>query len=442
MRNCHSSIAFLILAISFHLRQILPCAASPTRGFSVDLIHRDYSPQSPYYDPNETRSQRLNRDLLRSTSRAKHIVDATNQRSEPITEIRRSVWSYLMKISIGTPRVPILAVVDTGSSLIWTQCDPCFPCFQQPHLPFDPFKSVTYKPVNCYSSTCSFPFECGQHGLCKYKVKYEDGSFSMGTLAKETITISTSSFNKIVIGCGHSNNKTSRDTFSGIVGLGRGSLSLLSQIENAIDGKFAYCLVSYSSIDEASSPGKLYFGYNAAVSGPGVVSTPLITKKSGFFYLHLEGISVSDTRVECENTLSDLLSNTSGNMIIDSGSALTYLPRACYLELESEISKRIKLERIPDPQEMLSLCYRTTLPEVETPMVKVHFLGGSLELGPRNLFIKVSEDVACFGFVPQHHSLSVYGSIAQADFLVGYDIKNNVLSFKRTEEPHGCAGSS
>jgi hypothetical protein len=30
-----------------------------------------------------------------------------------------------MKYSIGTPPVPILGVADTGSDLIWLQCEPC-----------------------------------------------------------------------------------------------------------------------------------------------------------------------------------------------------------------------------------------------------------------------------------------------------------------------------
>ncbi|KAE9594006.1 putative nepenthesin [Lupinus albus] len=50
-----------------------------------------------------------------------------------------------MKFSIGTPKFDVMAEADTGSDLIWMQCQPCKKCYKQTEPVFDPSKSKTYK---------------------------------------------------------------------------------------------------------------------------------------------------------------------------------------------------------------------------------------------------------------------------------------------------------
>ncbi|PHU08743.1 hypothetical protein BC332_20603 [Capsicum chinense] len=143
-----------------------------------------------------------------------------------------------MKISIGTPPVDTLVIVDTGSDLTWTQCDLSIETFR--------FASTSGKNV-------SIP--------------------------------------DIAFGCGRSNGGMFSNATSGFIGLGRGNVSIVNQMHQEIKGKFSYCLIPFEiSSTNPNAASHINFGDNAVVSSPGVVSTPLFTKDdpSGAFNLCYE----------------------------------------------------------------------------------------------------------------------------------------------------------
>ncbi|KAA3486533.1 aspartic proteinase CDR1-like [Gossypium australe] len=81
-------------------------------GFSVELIHRDFP---------KTNNQCLAAVHCRLNRFTLTYISKTGAQSD----IRSNQGEYLMNISIGTPTFEILAIADTGSDLIWTQCHPC-----------------------------------------------------------------------------------------------------------------------------------------------------------------------------------------------------------------------------------------------------------------------------------------------------------------------------
>ncbi|CAI0433757.1 unnamed protein product [Linum tenue] len=104
-----------------------------------------------------------------------------------------------MNISIGTPPFPILAVADTGSDVVWTQCKPCSSCYDQDAPIFDPAASSSYKTVPCSSNACSSLQAEGAYcsstdAVCHYKVGYGDRSHTYGDLALDTVTLVPSDF--------------------------------------------------------------------------------------------------------------------------------------------------------------------------------------------------------------------------------------------------------
>ncbi|XWS58650.1 hypothetical protein CRYUN_Cryun08bG0052700 [Craigia yunnanensis] len=236
-----------------------------------------------------------------------------------------------MNISIGTPPFEILAIADTGSDLTWTQCDPCPECYKQDAPLFNPDSSSTYKILSCSSRQCQ---ELGDHicsieanDTCFYSIS--DGS-TTGPVALP----------KTIIGCGHNNEGTFSEKGSGIIGLGGRVVSLISQMGASIAGKFSYCLVPFSS---ESGKSQINFGNNAVVSGSGVVSTPLVKKSPDVFYfLTLEAIGVDDDKLEFTGSS---LGRTEGNIIIDSGTTLTILPRDFYSKLETSVASKIAANR-------------------------------------------------------------------------------------------------
>ncbi|KAI6706312.1 hypothetical protein NL676_009274 [Syzygium grande] len=425
----HPLLSFaLILAFS------IPCQSAPEYGFTTELVHRDSS-RSPYYNPAETPHQRVANAIRRSISRADHLGQSSaNALSTPSGVIVSSNGEYLLNVSLGSPRVAIVGIADTGSDLIWTQCEPCHDCFKQASPLFNPRKSSTYKDISCSVSPCRTLSQtsCGVRGLCEYSYSYGDRSYSKGNLATETLTLGSTSgqpvsFPKVIFGCGHDNGGTFNDRTDGIIGLGGGSISLLTQLGTATGGKFSYCLVPYSSDHGSSS--KLNFGANAVVAGRGVISTPLVQKDpKTFYFLTLEAVSVGKTRIKfTSDDPSDPMRE--GNIIIDSGTTLTLLPFDILTKIEDVLGKFVTLPPASDPSQILSLCYQAGADVGSSiPTITFHFKGADVELNAGNTFVRVADDIICLAMASG--LTTIYGNLAQMNYLIGYDTQNNKLSFK------------
>ncbi|XWS57953.1 hypothetical protein CRYUN_Cryun09bG0217200 [Craigia yunnanensis] len=425
----HTSLFSLVFAI-LGLSSICLIEAQKG-GFSVELIHRD-SPKSPLYNPFETTFNRVTNAVPRSFNRVHRFKPTSVSTKVAEADIIVDSGEYLMNISIGTPAFDIVAIADTGSDLIWTQCMPCSQCFKQDAPLFDPSESSTYKTYSCNASQCENleGNSCSSNNSCQYSVSYGDNSFSIGDLAADTLTLPSTTGRPVavpntVIGCGHNNDGTFDEKTSGIIGLGGGDVSLISQLGTSIAGKFSYCLLPISQTGESS---KMNFGSNAIVSGNGVVSTPL-TKQfpPTFYFLTLEAVSVGSNRI---NFTGSSFGTDEGNIIIDSGTTLTLLPQDFYSELESTVSSQINATRVDGP-EGLSLCYDAQT-DFAVPNITIHFTDADVRLQPLNTFVLVSDTVACFTFssVPD---FAIYGNLAQMNFLVGYDTDKQTVSFKPTD---------
>ncbi|EOY10345.1 Eukaryotic aspartyl protease family protein, putative [Theobroma cacao] len=400
-------------------------------GFSVELIHRD-SPKSPLYNPLETASNRVANALRRSFNRAQRFKPSSISTKAVDADLIADSGEYLMNVSIGTPAFDIVAIADTGSDLIWTQCKPCSQCFRQDAPLFDPSKSSTFRTFSCSASQCENleGSSCSSNNTCRYSVTYGDNSFSNGDVAADTLTLPSTTgrpvaFRNTIIGCGHNNDGTFDENTSGIIGLGGGDVSLISQLGTSIAGKFSYCLLPLSDAGESN---KMNFGTDAIVSGAGVVSTPL-TKKfpSTFYFLTLEAVSVGSKRIKFTGSS---LGTDDGNIIIDSGTTLTLLPEDFYSELESAVASQIKARRVDGPQG-LSLCYDATT-DFAVPNITIHFTNADVKLAPLNTFVLVSDTVSCFTF-SSLQGFAIYGNLAQMNFLVGYDTEKQTVSFKPTD---------
>ncbi|MCD7452717.1 hypothetical protein HAX54_017936 [Datura stramonium] len=430
MANCVKHYSFFIIS-AILVSSIFAFTKAINNEFSIDLIHRD-SPDSPFYNPSLSFTERMNNSFHRSFIRSNSFC------SRSAVVVPSNNGEYLMKLSIGTPPVRILGVADTGSDLTWTQCLPCKKCFkQQTHL-FNPTKSSTYKPLPCGSQMChgAFSTSCNRtKRTCGYHITYGDDSYSFGDLATETIRFGSSeksqvSLKNIVIGCGHNNAGTfSGDKESGIVGLGGGSVSLISQMGSSIGGKFSYCLTPFYQHNSSVPKSRIHFGANAIVSGNKVVTTPLAKKfPATFYYLTLEGVSVGKKRLDFRKVS---FSYGEGNIILDSGTVLTLFLPEIYVKLETMVKEQIKLPTVADPLGALSLCYKSLSIE-KIPIITMHFKGADVILGPFNTFVGTSESSVCFAFAATY-GVPIYGNIAQTNFLVGYDLKKKRVSFKAAD---------
>ncbi|PHU28973.1 hypothetical protein BC332_01066 [Capsicum chinense] len=424
-------------------------------GFTLDLIHRD-SPLSPYYNPSITHSQRLRDASHRSFSRASFLRKASVHCTTPSNgSIQSNIipvpGEYLMKIAIGMPPRETFAIADTGSDLTWIQCKPCTECFNQSLPLFDTRKSSTYKTVGCHSKACQNVggASCVRKDVCEYEMRYGDSSHSIGDVASETFTFASTTTSKakkvhnisipnVVFGCGHDNGGTFNNRTSGIVGLGGSKISIIKQLDKQIKGRFSYCLIplNLSSSSHPNSTSKIHFGRKAVVSGHKVVTTPIIRKGPETFYLlNLESVSVGEKKLEFESPQpsSSAGNENLGNIIIDSGTTLTFLPEKLYNKLESTLVKTIKETRKEDPLEEFGLCYDSEKHAVNPPKIVFHFTDADIELLPENTFAEVDEGLTCLTIISAGLNGAIYGNLAQANFHIGYDLVNHKISFLPTD---------
>ncbi|XP_020883806.1 aspartic proteinase CDR1-like [Arabidopsis lyrata subsp. lyrata] len=378
--------------------QIITCflfttTASPPHGFTMDLIHRR----------SNASSSRLSNTQLGSSPYADTVFD-------------NSV--YLMKLQVGTPPFEIEAVIDTGSEITWTQCLPCVHCYKQNAPIFDPSKSSTFKEKRCHDHSCP------------YEVDYFDKTYTKGTLATDTVTIHSTSgepfvMAETIIGCGR-NNSWFRPSFEGFVGLNWGPLSLITQMGGEYPGLMSYCFAG-------NGTSKINFGTNAIVGGGGVVSTTMFvtTARPGFYYLNLDAVSVGDTRIE---TLGTPFHALEGNIVIDSGTTLTYFPESYCNLVRQAVEHVVPAVPAADPTGNDLLCYYSNTTEI-FPVITMHFSGGAdLVLDKYNMFMEsYSGGLFCLAIICNNPTQeAIFGNRAQNNFLVGYDSSSLLVSFKPT----------
>ncbi|KAF7021544.1 hypothetical protein CFC21_034481 [Triticum aestivum] len=383
------SRALLLVAVVL-TAQLCACTAyagSGGDGFSVEFIHRD-SVRSPFHDATLTAPARVLEAVRRSAAHAAALSRSYVRADAPsadgvVSPVTSRSSEYLMAVNIGTP----------------------------PTRMFDPYKSTTFGVVDCNSGTCrALHGECDANSKCTYIYSYADDSRTSGLLSTETFTFAdapgargdgTTRVANVNFGC----STTFVGTYigDGIVGLGGGDLSLVSQLgtDTSLGRRFSYCLVPYS----VNASSALNFGPRAAVTDPGAVTTPLIPfKVKAYYIVELQSLNV--------------------------GNATFAAP-----------------DRSPPPEESsLLLCFdvsgvREGQVAAMIPEVTLGLGGGAaVTLKAENTFFEVQEGTLCLAVAaakPEQLPASIIGNIAQQNMHVGYDLDKGTVTFA----PADCASS-
>ncbi|CAD6217820.1 unnamed protein product [Miscanthus lutarioriparius] len=312
---------------------------------------------------------------------------------------------------------------------------------------YAPARSATYANVSCGSrlcealpslrpsSRCSASASAQVRG-CAYYTSYGDGSSTDGVLATEAFTFGAgTTVHGLAFGCG-TYNLGGTDNSSGLVGMGRGPLSLVSQLGVT---RFSYCFTPFNDT-ATSSP--LFLGSSASLS-PAAKSTPFVPNPTGpprssYYYLSLEGITVGDTLLRIDPAVFQLTASGRGGLIIDSGTTITALEERAFVVLARAVAARVALPLASGAHLGLSVCFAAPEgrgPEaVAVPRLVLHFDGADMELRRSSAVVEDSvAGVACLGMVSAR-GMSVLGSMQQQNMHVLYDVERDVLSF----EPANC----
>jgi len=135
--------------------------------------------------------------------------------------------------------------------MFWLQCKPYEDCYNQTGPIFNPARSSSFRTLPCSSPVCKDNYlQCSNNNsssrsnntiatsaprVCVYTVGFGDGSVSQGNLSEDTLVRKSASTGKpyyitgFAFGCSHINKGLFAGS-AGILGLGRGKLSLPSQL--------------------------------------------------------------------------------------------------------------------------------------------------------------------------------------------------------------------
>jgi subtilisin family serine protease len=420
--------------------------SSEGKSWKMKLVHRDEISHDNNKDHYRHRfHQRLKRDLKWVTSlmsRLRHGGDGANSTSgdggvnykvedfgsEVVSGMEQGSGEYFIRIGVGSPPRSQYVVIDSGSDIVWVQCQPCNRCYHQSDPVFDPADSASYTGVSCTSAVCDRVEKAGCHeGRCRYEVSYGDGSYTKGTLALETLTFGRTAIRNVAIGCGHMNQGMFVGA-AGLLGLGSGSMSFVGQLGGQTGGAFSYCLVSRGT----GSSGSLEFGRAAMPVGAAWVPLLRNQQAPSFYYVGLAGLGVGGMRVPISEDVFRLTELGSGGVVMDTGTAVTRFPTLAYEAFRNAfIAQTANLPRASGVS-IFDTCYDLFgFVSVRVPTVSFYFSGGPiLTLPARNFLIPVDDaGTFCFAFAPSPSGLSILGNIQQEGIQISFDGANGFVGF-------------
>ncbi|WOL13362.1 hypothetical protein Cni_G22132 [Canna indica] len=440
---------FLSSAMEFHVVKLHGLAFtgrqhhqghSSRNKVSLNLFHRDVISGRNFSSHRHRLEHLLERDSRRVASLTRRLSAASYHLddfgSEVVSGLEEGSGEYFVRVGVGVPPRDQYMVVDSGSDIVWIQCQPCAQCYPQSDPVFDPAESASFAGIGCGSPVCgllnggdSATASCHAGG-CQYAVSYGDGSYTKGTLAFETLTFGATAVGNVAIGCGHRN----RGLFvgaAGLLGLGWGPMSFVGQLGGQAGGAFSYCLVSRGAGADAS--GSLVFGRTAAIP-VGAVWVPLLRNlhAPSFYYVRLLGLGVGGERLAVQEDAFRLSDEGEGGVVMDTGTAVTRLPEAAYVALrEAFAAGTAGLPRAAGVS-IFDTCYDLAGYEsVRVPTVSFYFAGETiLTLPARNLLIPVDEGgTYCLAFAASRSGLSIMGNIQQEGIQITFDAANGFLGF-------------
>ncbi|XP_022157064.1 aspartic proteinase-like protein 2 [Momordica charantia] len=353
---------------------------------------------------------------------------------------------YFARIGLGTPPKDYHVQVDTGSDILWVNCEGCSNCPKKSDIgvdltPFDPKASSTSSLVTCDHPFCSATYDgpipgCKPDLLCQYKVIYGDGSATSGFFVKDNIHLEQAVGNdktavtngSVIFGCGAKQSGelgTSSEALDGIIGFGQANSSMISQLAAAGKVKkiFAHCL------DSIKGGGIFAIG---EVVEPKVHTTPVVPHQAHYNVM-LRGVEVGGTALDIS---VGLFSDFRRGTIIDSGTTLAYLPEAVYLRLMKKIlaaQPNLELRTVDD--QFTCFQYSSNVDD-GFPTVSFEFVDSlNLTVYPHEYLFQIREDMWCVGWQnsgaqsKDGKQVFLLGDMVLQNKLVYYNLENQTIGW-------------
>ncbi|KAJ0763780.1 putative nepenthesin [Helianthus annuus] len=413
-----------------------------------------------HINPVQSPTQAISADSARLSA----LISALHRKPNlPVTSgAYAGAGQYFVTLHLGSPPQPLLLIADTGSDLIWVTCSACrnnCSATRPPHSAFLARHSTSYSLTHCFNSACRLvphprpSLACNHtrlHSPCRYEYSYADGSITSGFFAKETTTFNSSNgkllqHDSLAFGCGF---KTSGPSVSGpgfhgaqgVMGLGRGPISFVTQLGRRFGNKFSYCLKDYTIVPPPTS--YLLIGTRPGSGNSKIRYTPLQKSPlaSPFYYIGIQDVYVDNVKLRISPSVWSIDELGNGGTIVDSGTTLTFLPETAYRRVLVAFRRRVKLPTPDGAPPNFDLCFNVSgVDRPSVPRLSFKLVGDDSVFSPPvgNYFIDTAEDVKCVALQPvtTPGGFSVIGNLMQQGFLFEFDIGKSRLGFSRT----GCS---
>ncbi|XP_010479040.1 PREDICTED: aspartic proteinase Asp1 [Camelina sativa] len=346
---------------------------------------------------------------------------------------------YSVLLKIGNPPKAFQFDIDTGSDVTWVQCNaPCSGCTVGPPFQYTP-KANT---VPCSDPICSAlhwpnkPQCPNPKEQCDYEVEYADQGSSMGALVTDQFPLTTLNGAivqpRLAFGCGYDQSFPSAHpppATAGVLGLGKGKISILSQLVSAgvTRNVVGHCLSSKGG-------GYLFFGDNL-IPSTGVAWTPLLSPDNHY------------TTGAAEILFNGKPTGLKGlKLIFDTGSSYTYFNSKTYQTIVKLIETDLKATPLKDAKEdkTLPICWKGAKPfksvlDVKTyfKTLTINFTNGrkntQLQIPPESYLIISNTGNVCLGLLNGSEvglqDSNVIGDISMQGLMVIYDNEKQQLGW-------------
>ncbi|KAK4253204.1 hypothetical protein QN277_010798 [Acacia crassicarpa] len=400
-------------------------------GSTLQVFHI-FSPCSPF-KPSKPLSweQTVLDQQAKDQARVQYLSSLAVARKSivPIASGRQIIQSptYIVRAKIGSPPQTLLLAMDTSNDAAWIPCAGCVGCPSSTF--FDPAKSTSFKKLSCADSQCKqVPNPTCDGSACVFNLTY-GGSTIAANLVQDTVTLATDPVPGYTLGCIQKATGNSVPP-QGLLGLGRGPLSWLSQTQNLYQSTFSYCLPSFKS---PNFSGSLRLG---PVAQPiRIKFTPLLKnpRRPSLYYVNLEGIRVGRKIVDIPPAALAFNTATGAGTIFDSGTVFTRLVEPAYIAVRDEFRNRVGKNLTVTSLGGFDTCY--TVPIV-APAITFIFSGMNVTLPQDNILIhSTAGSTTCLAMAAAptnvNSVLNVIANMQQQNHRILYDVPNSRLGVAR-----------
>ncbi|KAM0948853.1 putative nepenthesin [Dioscorea sansibarensis] len=387
---------------------------SSSYATDISIYHNRKECQSSSCNPFEALLKLAGND----PARLAYLSSLVAQSSIPIASGQQltQTANYILRAKLGTPGQVMLMALDTSSDIAWVPCSGCYGCPST--TLFSPSSSSTYATLSCSSPPCTF------------NQSYGTGSFS-ALYSQDSLRLALDIIPNYTFGCVNAVTGAESLPKQGLLGLGRGPMSLLSQTGSMYQGVFSYCLPSFKS----------YYFSGSLKLGPvgqprSIRTTPLLHNphRPSLYYVNLTGISVGKTQVLVPAGSLPFDPVTGAGTIVDSGTVITRYVKPVYEALRDEFRRQVGAENYSSLGAFDTCFNDAGAPSV--PVVTLHFEGMNLALPAENTLIHSSAmPLACLAMAAAPDNVNavvnVIANLQQQNLRVLFDVAGSRVGFAR-----------